>query len=122
MPSSMNLLREQARMLTGAQFCDVQTHNNHGLCGELSARSLCGQFELSATLSCNEPDVSDDDRRMSHTMSICIQDEEGREVYALSDMPYDCSTGAPGDHLRELLRMEQNGLLHLLFDQVFATG
>jgi len=118
----LDALREQARMLTGAQFGHIQTHNNHGLLGELSARTPCGQFELSASLSCNEPDVSDADRRSSHTLSICIQDEAGREVYALSDMPYDCPSDSPGEHLRELLLTDQGGLLHLLFDQVFAVG
>lgn len=118
----LGALREQARMLTGAQFGHIQTHNNHGLLGELSARTACGQFELLASLSCNEPDVSDDDRRKSHTLSICIQDEAGREVYALADMPYDCASDSPGEHLREMLLTGQGGLLHLLFDQVFATG
>lgn len=104
-------LRVQA--LQPADFISLSSANGHGMEGSLSATTDHGQFELQALLTADSPDAADDDERSSYTLSLMLNDAQGRELIRVDGMPYSYAGDAPGNYLRMLLR--EGDLLPLLF-------
>ncbi len=107
-------LQLRVRELQPADFISLSSANGHGMEGSLSATTDHGQFELQALLTADFPDAADDDERSSYTLSLMLNDAEGRELIRVDDLPYSYAGDAPGSYLRMLLR--EGDLLPLLFN------
>lgn len=114
--NATDTLRIQARTLQPADFISLASANGHGMEGTLSSTTDHGQFELQALLTADFPDAADDDERSSYTLSLSLNDAQGRELIRVDDLPYSYAGDAPGSYLRMLLR--EGALLPLLFSTV----
>lgn len=115
-------LKAQAPFLTGDAFGEPQTSNGMGMTGELQALSRCGQFRVKASLSKDHADAADDELRSQCSLDVNLETADGEPLYAFTGMAYEYHGDSPGEHLAELLRENHGGLLHMLFDEVFATS
>jgi len=120
--SPLQALKAQAPFLTGSAFSNPQTSNGVGMAGELQARSACGQFRVEASLSKDHPDAADEELRSQCSLDVSLETADGEPLYAFTGMAYEYHGDSPGEHLAELLREDEGGLLQMLFDEVFATS
>lgn len=93
-----------------------ESSNNSGMLGEFSAETLDGRYKLSATLSMNEPDNSDEDIRAQGELTVTVtygqnHPQEGKKL-ACVWFEYEYHSNDPGDHLQEYF--ESGALLEML--------
>lgn len=107
--------------LTVEQFDDdtLCVENYLGMYGEISVETLGGTYQVCATLTPDEPDCSDDERRSECTLEISLNygsthSGEGEVLLTVTqEYEYSCDGNTHGLHLQELF--EDGTLLEMLF-------